>query len=98
MSLTIKHQWEKFHEKNPNIYKMFKHFTFELIRKGHEKYSSKAVFERIRWHTDVETDSEENFKMSNNYTPYYARLFMHEFPTYQDFFRTQKLPEEIDDE
>ena len=93
MSEDIKRKWWIFHHDNPTIYELFKRFTFEVIERGHDKYSSKAIFERIRWHTDIETNGDE-FKMSNNYTPYYARFFMHEHPQYEGFFRTQILTEE----
>jgi hypothetical protein len=92
MSLSIKQKWWMYHKENPDVYKLFKRFTFDAIARGHDNYSSKAVFERIRWHTEIETSGE--FKMSNNYTPYYARLFMWEFPEHQGFFRTQTLAEE----
>lgn len=92
MSQSIKQKWWMYHKDNPDVYKLFKRFTFDAIARGHENYSSKAVFERIRWHTEIETSGE--FKMSNNYTPYYARLFMWEFPEHQGFFRTQTLAEE----
>jgi hypothetical protein len=92
MSLSIKQKWWMYHKENPDVYKLFKRFTFDAIARGHDNYSSKAVFERIIWHTEIETSGE--FKMSNNYTPYYARLFMWEFPEHQGFFRTQTLAEE----
>lgn len=92
MSQTIKQKWWQYHKENPEVYELFKRFTLEVIASGHLRYSSKAIFERIRWHTEVETSGE--FKMSNNYTPYYARLFMWEFPEHDGFFRTQTLPEE----
>jgi len=84
---TIKKQWWRWHRANPHVYELFTRFTFDVIKRGHKHYSSKAIFERIRWHTDIETAGEE-FKMSNNYTPYYARLFMKDFPDHADFFRT----------
>lgn len=87
---SIKKQWWRWHRANPHVYELFKRFTFDVIRRGHKHYSSKAIFERIRWHTDIETMGEE-FKMSNNYTPYYARLFMKDFPDHADFFRTKTL-------
>lgn len=87
---TIKKQWWRWHRANPHVYELFKRFTFDVIKRGHKHYSSKAIFERIRWHTDIETTGEE-FKMSNNYTPYYARLFMKDFPDHADFFRTKTL-------
>ena len=89
----MKNQAEAFHNKHPEVWVKFIEFTFDRINKGYKNYSVKAIFERIRWHTDIETNGEE-FKMSNNYTPYYARFFMHEHPQYQGFFRTQILTEE----
>ena len=59
MSEDIKRKWWIFHHDNPTIYELFKRFTFEVIERGHDKYSSKAIFERIRWHTDIETNGDE---------------------------------------
>jgi len=93
MSEDIKRKWWIFHNDNPMIFLLFERFTFEVIERGRDQYSSKAIFERIRWHTDIETNGKE-FKMSNNYTPYYARFFMIKHPQYEGFFRTQTLAEE----
>lgn len=90
---SIKKQWWRYHKANPQVFELFERFTFDLIQRGFENYSSKAVFERIRWHTDVETCGE-SFKISNNYTPYYARLFMVLHPEHEGFFRTHVLTEE----
>ena len=93
---SIKRAWWRWHKMNPHVYELFKRFTLDVIRRGHRNYSSKAIFERIRWHTEIETTGEE-FKMSNNYTPYYARLFMHDFPEHKEFFRTKVLRSEMSD-
>ena len=97
MAQSIKHQWWKWHTANPHVWELFVKFTFQAIQRGHKNYSSKAVFERIRWHTDVETVGEP-FKMSNNYTAYYARLFHHKYPQYDGFFRTKMLRSSIVEE
>jgi len=52
------------------------------------------VFERIRWHTDVETRGDTPFKLSNNHRAYYARFFMHNHPEYQGFFKTKETTNE----
>ena len=87
---SIKRKWWCYHKRNPEVYELFKRYTFQLIRAGHNHYSAKGVFERIRWHSDVETAGEP-FKISNNYTPYYARLFMTEFKRHDGFFRIKEL-------
>ena len=90
---TIKRQWWRWHRMNPHVYELFTRFTLDVIRRGFKQYSSKAIIERIRWHTEIETAGEE-FKMNNNYAPYYARLFMKDYPEHAEFFRTKRLKEE----
>ena len=85
---SIKRTWWSWHKANPEVYELFKKFTWQVIGAGHKNYSSKAIFERIRWHTDVETGGDP-FKINNNYTAYYARLFMVDHPEYDGFFRTR---------
>ena len=64
MSDSLKHKWWEFHKQNPHVYDLFQSFTLDVIARGHKHYSAKAVFERIRWHTDVETKCEREFKLS----------------------------------
>tara|TARA_R100001377_G_scaffold38404_3_gene21363 strand:+ start:96 stop:401 length:306 start_codon:yes stop_codon:yes gene_type:complete len=90
----LKLAWCKFHKANPSVYALFNKFTFQVIARGHKHYSSKAIFERIRWHTDVETVENienEGFKISNNHTAYYARYWMHRNPEHASFFRQKRL-------
>ena len=66
------------------------YFTFDVINRGYNNYSINSVFERIRWHTDIETKCEREFKLSNNHRAYYARYFMHLHPKHDGFFRTKE--------
>jgi hypothetical protein len=75
---------------NPHVWALFVRFTFELIRSGRQSYSSKAVFERIRWHVDVTTKSVDEFKINNNYTAIFARWFHAQYPQHVGFFRTRE--------
>jgi len=87
---TLESQWELFHEKNPHVYELIKKFTYEVIKAGRKSYSINAIFERVRWHTDIETSGGE-FKISNNHRAYYARLFLKEHSEYPNFFKTKEL-------
>jgi len=87
----LQKEFESFHTNNPHVYVLFKKYTFEAINRGFQHYSSDAVLHRIRWHTSVETDDPEGFKINNNHTAYYARMFMAEFPRYTGFFRNRKV-------
>ena len=86
-------RWLEWHLANPHVYELFKAFTFQAIDRGHKRLSAWLVVNRIRWETAVETNGED-FKISNNFIAYYARLFMEEHPRYRGFFRTKPLKEE----
>lgn len=77
----------EFHRANPQVWRLFVRFTLDVIAKGFKHYSSKSVFERIRWHTDIETGAADGFKLNNNYTAAYSRLFHEAYPEHADFFR-----------
>lgn len=88
-------KWEAkfrvFHANNPHIYELVKKYTFEVIATGRDRFSMTSIFERIRWHTNVETTGGEQFKLCQNYIPYYSRMFMRDFPEHDGFFRTNAL-------
>ena len=67
MSDKLKYKWWEYHKQNPQVYDLVERFTFDIIRRGYENYSINSVFERIRWHTDVETEGEQ-FKFCLLYT------------------------------
>ena len=81
-------EWKHFHVKNPEVYELFKLFAFEAIIKGHLRLSSEMIINRIRWDTSVVT-SDKDYKINNDYKPFYARLFMEEHQTYGNFFNTR---------
>jgi hypothetical protein len=88
-----KSEWWTWHKLNPDVWRLFERFTLQAISSGREHYSAWAVIQRIRWHTTVET-SGSDFKISNDYIAFYARLFHVKHPEYDGFFRTKKLKEE----
>lgn len=90
MAESVKLKWWQWHKENPHVYELFKRFTYEAIAKGHDRLSAWLIVNRIRWETMVETRGDD-FKISNDFIAYYARLFMHEHPEYDGFFRTKQL-------
>ena len=86
----LKDQFKEYHADNPQVYELFKRYAFQLINRGFQHYSSKSLFERIRWHNSVEVVNS-SFKLNNNYTAYYSRLFAKDFPEHASFFQTRDL-------
>lgn len=75
----------RYHFDNPHIYDAFRSYALRAIARGYRHWGAKGVFEVIRWESAVRGDDE--FKINNNYTPLYARLFMNEHPEHEGFFR-----------
>jgi len=75
----------EFHTANPAVWKLFQRFALQLAAAGRTRYSVDAVFHRIRWHVDIETNTSEAVKLNDHYTAYYARMFMVKYPQHQLF-------------
>ena len=80
---TIKYDIE-----NPEIWQGFKEAAFALINSGVKHYGSKAIFEHLRYETAIK--GNDQFKINNNYTAYYARKFARDYPQFKDFFTMRK--------
>mgnify|MGYP003150567899 FL=1 len=86
-------EFEEFHANNPRVYQLFCYFTIQVINAGHSKYSAEAIFNQIRWYTTVETRGDD-FKINNDYKPYYSRKFMKEY--HRDIFHTRSSVADIE--
>lgn len=75
-----------YHEANPQVYQAFKSMTIKTLSRGFKHYSAKGIFEIMRWHNGVTADGD-CFKVNNNYSSFYARLFEKEHPAHKGFFR-----------
>ena len=86
----LKGQFEEFHKEHPEVYKAFVKFTFDRISRGFKAYSAYAVIEQVRWHfARVGGDGMNEFKINNNFRPFYARKFMAEYDEHKFYFETR---------
>jgi len=72
-----------FHENHPEVYEEYKKDILDAFNSGRNLYSIYVVRENNRWSTKR--------KISNNHAPYYARLFIEEYPEYKSFFRLRPI-------
>jgi hypothetical protein len=75
---------------NPAVWVLFEKFAFEAVGTGRSHYSADAICHRIRWHCDIETRSNDGFKLNNNHVAFLARRFMRKHPEHADFFRLRE--------
>lgn len=83
-------RFEAFDSENPQVYDLFKQFSFELIATGKKKSSAWLIANRLRWETAIKTTGDD-FKISNDFIALYARKFMRNYPIYRGFFVTKPM-------
>jgi hypothetical protein len=86
----IQIRFNHFDKENPKVYEHYKSIALRLLKSGKKRIGSKAIVERLRWDVDFQTKGE-HFKICNDFTPYYARKFMKEFPEHKDKFSIRPL-------
>ena len=92
----LKKDWETFHQNNPKVFALITKYAIEAMKSGLDHYSIKGIFEQIRWDFNVKTQDKE-FKLSNNYSAYYARHFHKCYPQFDGFFITHKAKGDLDE-
>lgn len=73
---TTAKKFEQFHADNPLVYDTLCRLARAWVRRtGRYKLGINSLIERVRWEIAINTNDPE-FKVNNNYAPYYARLIM----------------------
>lgn len=83
-------KFEEFDKANPRIWWLFNIFAQQAINAGRTRCGAKLIIERIRWEVYVVTKSEDDFKICNNHTAYYARKWLAQHRNYPDFFQLRE--------
>ncbi|MCC6526005.1 MAG: hypothetical protein IT373_25385 [Polyangiaceae bacterium] len=84
-------EFRVFDAENPHIWEHFERFTLMAIRAGRTRYSSDAILHRIRWHLDVDTKSDDGFKVNDHWTRCYSRKWSETHPEYANFFERRAI-------
>lgn len=80
----MKKSFKKYNEENPQIYAEFRKIAFQLIGRNYKRIGARQILEVIRYHTMI--SGNDQFKVNNNYSADYARLFEKDFPQYGGIF------------
>jgi len=93
MSIEMEKKFKKYHAENPHIYEAFKKLALEAIRtKRH--FSCRGIFHKLRWDSMISGEKwgeKSGYKILNDTSPYYGRMFEKEFPQYKGFFHKKKI-------
>lgn len=85
-------KFEEFHRLNPQVYTALESMTREMVNRGRRKIGIKMLFEVLRWNYYMETDDpNSDFKINNNYAPYYSRLLLERHPEWDGIFELRTI-------
>ncbi len=89
---SIAERFAQFHRQNPQVWSEFERLALMLISKGRSHYSADAILHVIRFNRALTTTANDNgFKINNDFTSRYARMFTDRHPQHADFFQVRKL-------
>lgn len=73
-------------DKRPHIWREFRDFSFQAIRSGATKLSSKMIINRLRWYGQIEKQEGDRYKIDDQCHSFLARMFVSSFPDHADKF------------
>jgi len=84
----LRERFEKFHAENPQVYEELHRLASQYrAARGDKKIGISLLFEVLRWHSMLKTDSDDGFKLCNTYRAFYSRLMMERDPSLAGLFR-----------
>ena len=88
---TIQERSNAFHTGHPEVCACLLALCFELKRKGFERYGIRSLWERVRWHFQVEKKLGADFKLSEHFHSRYVRRILKDHPELGGFFELREL-------
>jgi hypothetical protein len=85
-------RFDWFHANNPHVYRNLRALALAMkTKRGKKRVGIKMLYEVLRYQYDIHTAGEEEFKLNNNYTAYYARLLMAQEPDLAGLFEVREI-------
>ena len=90
-SKTIQQRFAEFHSTNPEVYEYIQLLVSEIISRGFKHYAIRPIWERMRWHFQIERGMGDDFKLNDHYHSRYVRMLVEDHPELQGFFELRRL-------
>jgi len=89
--LTADEFFERFDEKNPQVYRALRDLALPLVRAGHKKIGVKMLWEELRYRYFIATTDAGEYGLNNSLTSRYARLLVEREPELKHAFELREL-------
>jgi len=91
--LSLRSDFEKFHEAHPEVYVKLVEIARETKARGYKKYSVRTIWEVLRWRIQM-LKFDAKYKLNDHHSPYYSRLIAAQEPDLVGFFEQRTVKEE----
>jgi len=71
---------------NARIFDHFEHMAGQAYAKGRRRYSARRILEDMRYETPLAEIGSSGWKLNNDHTPDFARLYLLLHPEQEGFF------------
>ncbi len=88
---SISARFAEFHAQHPEVYAHLRSLALDLRSRGWRHYGIRSLWERTRWHFQVEREMGEDFVLNDHFPAHYSRKLMEEEPGLHGFFEVRKL-------
>ena len=90
-------RFTEFHDANRYIYAALMHKAEEQLEEGWRKSSVWLILNIIRWGPGTTIDTESQYKISNDYFAYYARLLIAHQPKFVNWIEIKAFKGQKED-
>ncbi len=88
---TVQQRFAEFHESHPEVYEYILTLVSEVRTQGLGHYGIRPIWERLRWHFQIERGLGDSFKLNDNYPSRYVRMLIEDCPELRGFFELRRL-------
>jgi hypothetical protein len=87
---SIPERFKRFHAANPHVYDALVNLARRFRERRESKIGIGMLYEVLRWNYYMTTESEDDYKLSNDFRACYARLIMSQESDLKGIFQTKK--------
>ena len=88
-TMSLADRFAAFHEQNPHVADALEALADQWLATGHSKVGMKALAERVRWESGIQTTGEP-WRINNSHVAFYARLLIERRPEWADAIETRR--------
>lgn len=86
--LTHEQRFERFRAEHPEVERELVRLARQARRRG-VRVGMRCLWERLRWHFEIDRIGSFEYKLNNNHAPFYARYPMRTYPDLRGMFATR---------